>query len=102
MRSPNMTPAGMREWRNSEAYAEYRRYRDAQRYDGYTDYVADRALEVIRGNASEYKREKVGGYIARHIKQSAGERRFGSGSDAVSAWTAALRNWGYDPTGKYT
>ena len=97
-----MTPEGMREWRDSEAFADYRKYRDAQRYDGYTDYVWRRALSVIEGEASDEIRRKVHGYNSRHLKQNeAGERRFGSGRDAVSAWTAALRNWGYDPTGRY-
>lgn len=99
---PNMTVAGMRQWRNTEAYAEYKKYRDKQRYRGYTDYVADRALSVIQNDASEKARKKVTSYIARHKKQSAGRRKYGSGNTAVSAHTAALRNWGYDSTGRYT
>jgi len=99
--SPNMSADSMREWRSSEAYHEYKEYRDAQKYYGYTYQVWTRALRVITDEAHEDDREKVHSYISRHTKQEAGKAKFGSGSKAVSGHTAALRNWGYDPTGMY-
>jgi hypothetical protein len=97
----NMTVSDLRDWTDTSAWGEYRRYRDGQRYDGYTRNVVRRTMKVVRGEASQRSVEKVRQYLARHREQSAGERRFGDGRSAVSAHTAGLRNWGYDPAGRF-
>lgn len=98
-----MTVSGMEAWRDTEAYKEYKEYHDKQDWASETvREISNRALRVIKGEASESERKKVNSYIARHSKQNAGEQRFGSGKGAVSAHTAGLRNWGYDPTGRFT
>lgn len=102
MPEPNMTVRGMQQWRSTEAYAEYRRYRDDQKYSGYTRNVTDRALAVIRGEATPAQEEKVRNYIARakggYQSTGAGSRKFAG----VAKNVAALRNWGYDPYDTYT
>ena len=100
-RAANMTPSAIRRWQETQAYKEYRRYRDKKKYNGYTSRVVNRAVRVLRGRASEGSAEKMYQFINRHRGQEGGERRFGSGRTAVSAHTAALRNWGYDPTGRF-
>lgn len=97
----NMTPSSAREWQRSEAYQEYQRYRDGQRYSGYTDRVVDRAIQVYKGKASKAEAQKVYQYLSRTKGAEAGEQRFGSGRDAVSAETSAQRNWLRDPAGRY-
>jgi hypothetical protein len=99
---PNMSPAAIDRWTETKAYAQYRRYRDNQKYRGYTAKVVTRARRVAAGKASEGEREKVSRYLKRAIKNGSGEKRFGFGATAVSANTAALRNWGFDPTGRFT
>lgn len=97
----NMTPASAREWQRSEAYQEYRHYRDEQKYAGYTGNVVDRAIRVYNGSASKQEAEKVYSYLNRAKGTEGGEQKFGSGSKAVSANSAAKRNWLYCPTGLY-
>jgi hypothetical protein len=98
-----MTVAGMKKWRNSRAFKQYAAYHDDQPWaDETADQIWKRALKVVEGEASKGEREKVMSYISRHSEQEAGERKYGEGSSSVSAHTAALRNWGFDPTGRYT
>jgi len=97
MTQPNMTLKGLDEWTKSEAYQDYR-----NDYDGDLMPVIRRTKRYLRGSASDSEREKVESFISRMKAQEAGERRYGSGSSAVSARTAALRNWGFDPTGRYS
>jgi len=97
MTQPNMSLRGFDAWTKSEAYQDYR-----------TDYSGDlmpvirRTKRYLRGSASETDQDKVESFISRMKAQEAGERKYGSGSSAVSARTAALRNWGFDPTGRYS
>jgi len=98
----NMTPSSARKWQRSEAYQEYRMYRDGQRYSGYTGRVVDRAIEVYKGRASKAEAQKVYQYLSRTKGAESGERRFGSGRTSVSAETAAQRNWLRDPTGRFS
>lgn len=103
MPKPNMTAQGMKNWRNSEAYKEYREYHDDQEWaDESVRQISNRALRVIKGEATEEEAEQVKNYISRAKEQDAGEPLYGEGRSKVSARTAALRNWGYDPTGRYT
>lgn len=97
----NMTPAAARRWQKTKAYKDYKRYRDRQKYRGYTDRVVDRAVSVVRGEARPSTCLKMVKFIKRHRKQSAGEKRFGEGGSKVSAHTAGLRNWLFDPTGRF-
>jgi len=98
----NMTPGSARKWQRSQAYKEYRRYRDGQRYNGYTDDVVERAIRVYRGRASKEDSRKVYSYLKRNRYDEKGEARFGSGNTSVSADTAADRNWLWDPTGRFS
>jgi len=93
-----MSPADLRRWKQSEAYAQYRSYRGA----GTVDAVVRRTMRVLKGTASDSDTKKLRAYLARAKKGPSGRRRFGSGSSKVSAKTAALRNWGYDPTGRFS
>ena len=94
---PNMTLAQLDRWTQTQAYREYKQYRGA----GQVEAVIARTRRYLRGEASAQERQKVEEFIGRHSAQSAGERKFGRGPSAVSAHTAALRNWGYDPTGRF-
>jgi hypothetical protein len=98
----NMTPRDVRSWMRTEAWADYRDHRDAARYDGYTRYVCRRTIDALTGEASDRIVEKQRRYVKRHRAQEAGRRRFGSGPAAVSGHTAGLRNWGWDPTGRFS
>lgn len=98
----NMTPGSARDWQDTMAYKEYRRYRDGQTYSGYTDRVVNRAVKVFNGTASKGEAEKVYLYLSRTKGAEAGDRRFGDGRTRVSAETAAQRNWLRDPTGRFS
>jgi len=98
MTSPNMTVAQLEAWTDTDAFQEYRNSRGT----GTVDDVIRRTKRVLRGTASQADRDKVRSFIARHKQQNAGDPKYGSGPTAVSAHTAALRNWGYDPTGRFT
>lgn len=101
--SPNMTVQGMKRWRKSQAFKDYAKYHDRQDWADETALeVWRRALRVIKGEATEEERQKVKDYLSRATEQEAGERKYGAGSNQVSAQTAANRNWGYDRTGRYT
>ena len=93
-----MSPRDLRRWKKSEAYAQYRQYRGPATVDT----VVRRTMRVLTGTASQSDTAKLKGYLARATKGPAGRRRFGSGRSKVSAKTAALRNWGYDTTGKFS
>jgi len=97
MPEPNMTVAGFDRWTNSDAYKQYREYRGGEN----TGPVIRRTRRVLAGTASPEEVRKLKAYLARAKQQDAGPRRFGSGRSKVSAHTAALRNWGYDPTGAF-
>jgi len=98
MVKPNMTPSALDEWTATDAFEEYREDRGHQKVDA----VLRRTRAVLRGDAAQGNVEKVEAFIARHKAQPSGERKYGSGPTAVSARTAALRNWGYDPTGRFS
>lgn len=98
----NMTPSAARKWQRSEAYQEYRIYRDDQRYHGYTDNVVERAIDVYKGRATKAEAQKVYQYLSRTNGAEAGERKYGSGRTQVSAETAAQRNWLRDPASRYS
>ncbi|MFB6088374.1 MAG: hypothetical protein ABEK36_01195 [Candidatus Aenigmatarchaeota archaeon] len=97
-RKQNMTVGQIERWTNTQAYRDYRKYRDGQKYQGYTRNVVERAKSVARGTATKSQCEKVYSYLSRAKRINSGKRKFGKGRRKVSANTAALRNWGYDPT----
>jgi len=92
-----MTLKGFDAWTKSEAYKDYR-----NDYSGDLAPVIRRTRRYLRGSASDREQAKVQSFISRMKAQEAGERKYGSGSSAVSARTAALRNWGFDPTERYS
>lgn len=102
MKMMNMTPRSARKWQKTQAYRDYRDYRDDQRYSGYTGGVVDRAIKVYRGTASKGEAVKVYQYLSRTQGAESGTRRFGEGRTAVSAETAAQRNWLRDKTDRFT
>jgi len=95
--STNMTPATFRAWQDTQAFRDYR-----SDYGGDLSEVLARTSQVLRGSASTNQREKVDSFVSRMKQQDAGMRQYGAGRTAVSARTAALRNWGFDPTGRFT
>jgi len=97
MPDQNMSVRSFKRWQRSEAFAEYR----ADRGAAIVDEVTDRTMRVLRGNGSGADAAKVSSYLARATRGPAGEAKYGTGPSKVSARTAALRNWGYDPTGRY-
>jgi hypothetical protein len=98
-----MSVSDLEEWKSSDAYADYEEYHDRQDWaDEDVSAIVARAKRVIKGSASEDDVEMVEHFIGRHVKQDAGKRKYGSGRSKVSAHTAALRNWGFDPTGKFS
>jgi len=97
MPAQNMTVRSFKEWKDSRAFKEYRAERGAVTVDGGTR----RTMRVLRGDASGEDVAKVSSYLARATRGPAGKLRYGKGRKKVSARTAALRNWGYDPTGYY-
>jgi hypothetical protein len=97
MTEPNMSLRSFERWQNSEAYQDYQ-----AQYTGDLGPVVRRTKRYLRGSASDSDRRKVESFIARMKEQQAGKRRFGSGSSAVSARTCSLRNWGFDPTGRFS
>jgi len=98
MVKPNMTPSALDEWTATDAFKEYREDRGPAKVDA----VLRRTRAVLRGDAAQGNVEKVRNYIKRAKAQNAGPQKYGSGPTAVSARTAALRNWGYDPTGRFS
>jgi len=96
MTEPNMTLNGFQLWQQTDEFQDYR-----ADYTGNLDPVLDRTRRVLAGRATASDREKVRSFISRMKAQPAGEEQYGSGRRAVSARTAALRNWGYDPTGVF-
>jgi len=98
MARPNMTLGQLERWTDTEAFAEYRLDRGHQTVDA----VIRRTKRYLRGEATADEEQKVEAFIARMKADEAGRRKYGSGSGAVSARTAALRNWGYDPTGRFS
>jgi len=97
MVKPNMTVNQLIRWKGTAAYEQYRFYRGPKKVDK----VVRRTKRVLRGSASESDTQKLENYLARATKGPAGERRFGKGNSKISAKTAALRNWGYDTTGRF-
>lgn len=97
MTEPNMTLQQLNRWTQTEAFREYKRHRGA----GKVNAVIERTKRYLRGTATPQEQQKVESFISRMKADEAGARDFGSGSSAVSARTASLRNWGYDPTGRY-
>jgi hypothetical protein len=98
MTDPNMSVAAFDRWTATEAFEEYREYRGPDTVDA----VTRRTRAVLTGRASEQNVAKLRAFIKRMKANDAGRQRFGSGPAAVSARTAALRNWGYDPTGRFS
>lgn len=64
--------------------------------------MVERTIRVLKGKARKETCRKMRDFIRRHRKQDPGKIEFGEGGSKVSAHTAGLRNWGYDPTGKYS
>lgn len=95
MTSPNMTLAQFRQWTSSPAYQEYVADHDGRQVRE----VINRTERYLRGDATASERQKVEAFISRMKANSAGERKYGN--PPISAKTASLRNWGYDPTGRY-
>jgi len=95
MTEPNMTLAQFRQWTSSQAFREYEADHDGRQVRE----VVNRTERYLRGEASASERQKVESFISRMKANSAGQREYGS--PPVSAKTASLRNWGYDPTGRY-
>lgn len=91
---PNMTISEFNDWLSTIAFDEYRSYRGPQQVDS----VVSRTERVLKGESCDDDRDKVRRFIDRMSKQPAGEQRFGEGQSQISARTAALKNWGYDPT----
>lgn len=90
---PNMTVNEFHEWLDTIAFDEYRSYRGPQKVDS----VVSRTERVLKGNGDDNDRRKVTAFISRMSEQSAGSTRFGEKGQQISARTAALKNWGYDP-----
>lgn len=102
MPKPNMSPEAYQRWAETPAAKQWKRNRDQARYSGYVvRTIKPRTMAVLKGTASESDRQKVERFISRHKKQDAGQRILGSGQDRVSKRTAALRWWGFDPTGRF-
>jgi len=93
-----MSAAQIDRWTETEAFRDYRDRHDAQAVRA----VVDRAVRVASGRGREGEREKVESFIKRMKAVDAGEAKNGSGPSAVSDRTAALRNWGFDPTGRFS
>lgn len=92
-----MTLRALDEWTSTEAFSEYlSRHSEPEVRE-----VLDRTRRYLRGDASKIQRRKVESFISRMKAVNAGDRVNGSGPSAVSDRTAALRNWGYDPTGRF-
>jgi hypothetical protein len=83
-----MTLATFRSWKGTEAFRAYRSDRGRETVGT----VTRRTERVLRGTASEQDRNKVQSFISRMKEVDSGERTYGSGSTAVSARTASLRN----------
>lgn len=97
-----MSPEGFKQWVETAAAKQWKRNRDQARYPGYVmRTVYPRTLKVLRGNGTEEERSKVRRFIGRHKQQDSGDRILGRGARKVSKRTAALRWWGYDPTGRF-
>lgn len=95
-----MTLAQGKQWLNTPAAQDYlRRHPDKSR--GYVLELMRRADRVRRGQATAKEEQTVTSFIARMKGVSAGRKVNGSGASAVSDRTASLRNWLYDPTGRY-
>lgn len=95
MAKPNMTLSQFNQWTNSQAFKEYK-----QDHDGRTvNAVVNRTRRYLNGNASKAEEQKVESFISRMKANSAGERKYGN--PPISAKTASLRNWGFDPAGRY-
>lgn len=92
-----MTVRGLDRWLDSEAYADYRARHDSRN----VTIVVQRTRRVLEGRATAGDRQKVESFINRMSAVDAGARVNGSGAAAVSNRTAALRNWGRDPTGRF-
>jgi len=95
MAKPNMSLSGLNSWTGTQAYREYKADHDGRTVNA----VIARTKRYLKGNATKSEEQKVESFIARMKANSAGERKYGN--PPVSAKTASLRNWGFDPTGTY-
>lgn len=92
-----MTLKSLETWKSTEAFGDY-----LKRHDGHgVETVIRRTRRYLRGEATEAERQKVESFIGRMKAVDAGPPVNGSGPSAVSDRTASLRNWGYDPTGRF-
>ncbi len=96
MAKPNMSLSAFNRWTNSKAFKEYKADHDGRKVNA----VVARTRRYLNGNASKSEEKKVESFISRMKANSAGKRKYGS--PPISAKTASLRNWGFDPTGKYS
>jgi len=91
MTEPNMTLAEFNRWTNSAAFRQYKADRGAAKVNE----VVQRTRRYLRGEASKQEQKKVESFISRMKADTAGKRKYGN--PPISARTAALKNWGYDP-----
>jgi len=96
MATPNMTLTQFQRWTSSQAFRDYKADHDGRQVRA----VVNRTERYLRGEASAADKRKVESFIARMKANAAGQRQYGS--PPVSAKTASLRNWGYDPTGRFS
>lgn len=105
MTEPNMTRQDMLDWRDMDAFSEYRQYHQENVYgEGKADStvmrVSQRALAVIKHGRNSKHYDKVTGYLARAVPQykehGMGSRTFGQNPE-VAKNECALLCWGYCP-----
>ena len=100
MPEPNMTLAQGKQWLRTPAAQEYLR-RHPDKSEAYVLELMRRADRVRRDVATAKEQQTVKSFIARMKGVQAGRKVNGSGAAAVSDRTASLRNWLYDPTGRF-
>jgi len=93
MTEPNMTLTEFSRWTNSQAFRQYKADRGGNKVNA----VVRRTRKYLKGNASESEQQKVESFISRMKADTAGERKYGEGQGKISARTASLLNWGWNP-----
>jgi hypothetical protein len=92
-----MTVETLDAWTSTAAFREYRRRHDASD----VDVVVARTRRYLDGSATTDEVAKVESFVSRMKQVPAGPTVNGSGPTAVSDRSASLRNWGFDPTGRF-
>jgi len=93
MTKPNMTLAEFNRWTNSQAFKEYKADHDGRKVNA----VVARTKRYLKGNASKSEEQKVESFISRMKADTAGKRKYGKGRGKISARSASLLNWGFNP-----